>query len=213
MYMFCYKDWLLNSQMDLLKVFSFFETLKVMIHVEILRIFISAGIWHGFTILIRGYKVKLTNFPEFSLVAGVEAAGVVTAVGPGITGWKVGDVVAYAGGSMGSYSEEQILPANKVVPLPPSINPTVGASIMVKGMTVHYLVRCCFKVGYMSIQRHFELVTKFIEIRVWLNFWMGRRFDYVILICVHWNPLGNMYAQMFACYYIHFLVRQVHITV
>ena len=91
--------------------------------------------------------MKLTNFPEFSLVAGVEAAGVVTAVGPGITGWKVGDVVAYAGGSMGSYSEEQILPANKVVPLPPSINPTVGASIMVKGMTVHYLVRCCFKVG------------------------------------------------------------------
>ena len=147
MYMFCYKDWLLNSQMDLLKVFSFFETLKVMIHEEILRIFISAGIWHGFTILIRGYKVKLTNFPEFSLVAGVEAAGVVTAVGPGITGWKVGDVVAYAGGSMGSYSEEQILPANKVVPLPPSINPTVGASIMVKGMTVHYLVHCCFKVG------------------------------------------------------------------
>ncbi|WJZ94980.1 hypothetical protein VitviT2T_013781 [Vitis vinifera] len=94
-------------------------------------------------VYIRKGVYKIATMP---FTPGVEAAGVVTAVGPGITGWKVGDVVAYAGGSMGSYSEEQILPANKVVPLPPSINPTVGASIMVKGMTVHYLVRCCFKV-------------------------------------------------------------------
>ncbi|KAJ9692818.1 hypothetical protein PVL29_011756 [Vitis rotundifolia] len=77
---------------------------------------------------------------------GMEAVGVVTAVGPGITGRKVGDVVAYAGTPMGSYSEEQILPANKVVPVPPSIDPTVGASIMLKGMTAHFLVRRCFKV-------------------------------------------------------------------
>ncbi|KAL6334714.1 hypothetical protein AAG906_021373 [Vitis piasezkii] len=94
-------------------------------------------------VYIRKGVYKIATMP---FTPGVEAAGVVTAVGPGITGWKVGDVVAYAGGSMGSYSEEQILPANKVVPLPPSIDPTVGASIMVKGMTVHYLVRCCFKV-------------------------------------------------------------------
>ncbi|KAJ9692817.1 hypothetical protein PVL29_011755 [Vitis rotundifolia] len=87
------------------------------------------------------YKVATMPFTP-----GVEAVGVVTAVGPGITGWKVGDVVAYAGGIMGSYSEEQILPANKVVPLPPSIDPTVGASIMLNGLTVHYLVRWCFKV-------------------------------------------------------------------
>ena len=97
--------------------------------------------------MILGYKVKLTNFQEFCSVAGMEAVGVVTAVGPGITGRKVGDVVAYAGTPMGSYSEEQILPANRVVPVPPSIDPTVGASIMLKGMTVHYLVRRCFKVG------------------------------------------------------------------
>ncbi|RVW30502.1 Quinone oxidoreductase 1 [Vitis vinifera] len=86
---------------------------------------------------------KATTMP-FTL--GMEAVGVVTAVGPGITGRKVGDVVAYAGTPMGSYSEEQILPANRVVPVPPSIDPTVGASIMLKGMTVHYLVRRCFKV-------------------------------------------------------------------
>lgn len=71
----------------------------------------------------------------------------VTAVGPGLTGRKVGDVVGYAGHPMGSYSEEQILPADKVVPVPPSVDPIVGASIMLKGMTAHFLVRRCFKVG------------------------------------------------------------------
>ncbi|XP_043716454.1 2-haloacrylate reductase-like [Telopea speciosissima] len=77
---------------------------------------------------------------------GMEAVGVVTAVGPGLTERKVGDVVAYAGLPMGSYSEEQILPANVAVPVPPSIDPIVAAAIMVKGMTAQFLVRRCFKV-------------------------------------------------------------------
>ncbi|KAG5558333.1 hypothetical protein RHGRI_008307 [Rhododendron griersonianum] len=77
---------------------------------------------------------------------GREAAGVVTAVGPGLTGRKVGDVVAYAGNPMGSYAEEQILPAEKVVTVPPSLDPIVAASVILKGMTVHMLVRQCFKV-------------------------------------------------------------------
>lgn len=77
----------------------------------------------------------------------MEAAGVVTAVGPGLTGRKVGDLVAYAGTPMGAYAEEQILPADKVVPVPPSIDPVVAASIMLKGMTTQFLVRRCFKVG------------------------------------------------------------------
>ncbi|KAI8564542.1 hypothetical protein RHMOL_Rhmol03G0189600 [Rhododendron molle] len=77
---------------------------------------------------------------------GREAAGVVTAVGPGLTGRKVGDVVAYAGNPMGSYAEEQILPAERVVPVPPSLDPIVAASVILKGMTVHMLVRRCFKV-------------------------------------------------------------------
>ncbi|KAI8564536.1 hypothetical protein RHMOL_Rhmol03G0189400 [Rhododendron molle] len=77
---------------------------------------------------------------------GMEAAGVVTAVGPGLTGRKVGDFVAYAGNPMGSYAEEQILPAEKVVPVPPSLDPIVAASVILKGMTAHMLVRRCFKV-------------------------------------------------------------------
>ncbi|KAL6001752.1 hypothetical protein ACLOJK_041730 [Asimina triloba] len=75
-----------------------------------------------------------------------EAVGVITAVGPGLTDIKVGDVVAYAGNPMGSYAEEQILPASVVVPVPPSIDPVVAASVVLKGMTVQYLVRRCFKV-------------------------------------------------------------------
>jgi NADPH2:quinone reductase len=77
----------------------------------------------------------------------MEAVGVVTAVGPGLTGRKVGDVVAYAGKPMGSYAEEQILPANVAVPVPPSIDHKTAAAIMLKGMTVHVLVRRVFKVN------------------------------------------------------------------
>jgi len=77
---------------------------------------------------------------------GMEAVGVVTAVGPGLTGRQVGDLVAYAGNPMGSYTEEQILPANKVVPVPSSIDPIIAASVMLKGMTTQYLVCRCFKV-------------------------------------------------------------------
>lgn len=77
---------------------------------------------------------------------GMEAVGSVIAVGPGITDRKVGDLVAYAGNPMGSYAEEQILPADKVVPVPPSIGPVIAASIMLKGMTAQFLLRRCFKV-------------------------------------------------------------------
>ncbi|KAF5745234.1 quinone oxidoreductase [Tripterygium wilfordii] len=86
------------------------------------------------------YKVPTPFTP------GVEAVGEVTAVGPGLTGRKVGDLIAYAGETMGSYSEQQILLANHVVPLPPNIDPIIAASVMLKGMTTQYLLHHCFKV-------------------------------------------------------------------
>eukprot|EP00262_Sarcandra_glabra_P009584 TRINITY_DN24010_c0_g1_i1.p1 TRINITY_DN24010_c0_g1~~TRINITY_DN24010_c0_g1_i1.p1 ORF type:complete len:369 (+),score=48.42 TRINITY_DN24010_c0_g1_i1:117-1223(+) len=86
------------------------------------------------------YKANLPFTP------GNEAVGVVTAVGPGLTGRKVGDVVAYAGNPLGSYTEEQILPASAAVSVPPSVDPIVAASIMLKGLTAQFLVRRCFKV-------------------------------------------------------------------
>ncbi|KAJ4956430.1 hypothetical protein NE237_013213 [Protea cynaroides] len=92
------------------------------------------------------YFRKGVNKVPTPYTPGMEAVGVVTAIGPGLTGIKVGDVVAYAGRPMGSYSEEQILPASVAVAVPPSIDPIVAASIMLKGMTAQYLLRRCFKV-------------------------------------------------------------------
>ncbi|EFH42699.1 hypothetical protein ARALYDRAFT_496310 [Arabidopsis lyrata subsp. lyrata] len=77
---------------------------------------------------------------------GMEAVGEVVAVGSGLTGRMIGDLVAYAGNPMGAYAEEQILPADKVVPVPSSIDPILAASIMLKGMTAQFLLRRCSKV-------------------------------------------------------------------
>lgn len=71
-----------------------------------------------------------------------------TAVGPGLTGWKVGDIVAIGGNQLASYTEEQIIPASIAVHVPPSIDPIVAASIMIKGMTAQFLVCRCFKVSH-----------------------------------------------------------------
>ncbi|XP_023922613.1 uncharacterized protein LOC112033912 isoform X1 [Quercus suber] len=92
------------------------------------------------------FRKGVYKTPTLPYTPGREAAGVVTAVGPGLTGRQVGDLVAYAGDPMGSYAEEQILPANKVVPVPPSIDPIVAASVILKGMTAQFLLCRCFKV-------------------------------------------------------------------
>jgi len=76
---------------------------------------------------------------------GTEGAGDVTAVGQGVTGLKVGDRVAYAGGPQGSYSELRNMPAHWLVKLPKSIGYETGAAMMLKGMTVQYLFRRTYK--------------------------------------------------------------------
>jgi NADPH:quinone reductase len=75
------------------------------------------------------------------LTLGMEGAGVVTAVGAEVTDLRVGDRVAYAGGSPGAYSEERNLPADHLVPLPAAIDDRTAAAIMLKGMTAQYLLR------------------------------------------------------------------------
>src|SRR5579872_6408867 len=72
---------------------------------------------------------------------GSEAAGVVEEVGPGVSGLKAGDRVAYAGGPLGAYSEARVMPADRLVPLPDRISDQQGAAMMLKGMTAWYLVR------------------------------------------------------------------------
>ena len=72
---------------------------------------------------------------------GSEAAGVIEEVGPGVTGLKTGDRVAYSGGPLGAYSEARVMPADRLVPVPDGITDQQAAGMMLKGMTAWYLVR------------------------------------------------------------------------
>jgi NADPH2:quinone reductase len=74
-------------------------------------------------------------------VLGMEGAGVVEAVGPGVSHIKPGDRVAYANNPMGSYAESRVMPAWVLVKIPKAISFEVGASMMLKGATAHYLFK------------------------------------------------------------------------
>lgn len=76
---------------------------------------------------------------------GQEGAGIVTAVGEGVTHVKPGDRVAYCGGPAGSYATARNMPAHTLVKLPKSISFETGAAMMLKGMTVQYLFRRTYK--------------------------------------------------------------------
>jgi NADPH:quinone reductase len=72
---------------------------------------------------------------------GLEAAGVIEAVGPNVTEFKPGDRVAYANGPIGAYAELKVHPADRLVKLPDGISFEQGASMMLQGLTVQYLLR------------------------------------------------------------------------
>jgi NADPH2:quinone reductase len=79
-------------------------------------------------------------------VAGNEGAGEVTAVGPGVTDIKIGDRVGYVA-PLGAYAAERLLPADRAVKLPDNITYEQAAAMMLKGMTVQYLLNRTYKVG------------------------------------------------------------------
>jgi NADPH2:quinone reductase len=75
---------------------------------------------------------------------GGEGAGVVEAVGPGVADVKPGDRVAYCGGPPGAYSEVRVMPADRLVKLPEEVSERTAATLMLKGLTVQYLLRQTF---------------------------------------------------------------------
>ncbi|RPJ57256.1 MAG: quinone oxidoreductase [Acidobacteria bacterium] len=83
------------------------------------------------------YKLKLPFVP------GMEGAGVVTAVASDVTSVKPGDRVAYAM-NIGSYAEQAVVSASKLVRLPPELDFSMGAAAMLQGLTAHYLTRSTF---------------------------------------------------------------------
>lgn len=92
------------------------------------------------------FRSGLYPTPQLPSGLGTEAAGVVEAVGSEVDGFKVGDRVAYAGGPLGAYSDLHVLPAVMAVHLPQSISFEQAAAVMLKGLTVQYLLRQTYKV-------------------------------------------------------------------
>jgi len=91
------------------------------------------------------FRTGLYPAPHMPFIAGNESAGVITAVGKGVKGLKKGDRVA-AVFLLGAYATERVLPADRVVKIPPKISDKTAAAMMLKGMTAQYLLRRCYKV-------------------------------------------------------------------
>ena len=78
---------------------------------------------------------------------GMEASGIVEAVGEGVTHLKAGDRAAYASAPPGSYCEERVMPAKTVCKLPDAISFETGAAMMLKGLTAQYLLKSTLPQG------------------------------------------------------------------
>jgi NADPH:quinone reductase len=72
---------------------------------------------------------------------GSEAAGVVEEIGPGVSDLRPGDRVAYGSSPLGAYAEARLIAADRLLKLPDSIDDTTAAAMMLKGLTVQYLIR------------------------------------------------------------------------
>ena len=92
------------------------------------------------------HRTGLYPLPSYPAVIGMEGAGVVEAVGPGVTEVAVGDRVAYADAPPGAYAEARLMPAHRLVKLPAAISDRQAAAMMLQGMTVQYLLRRTFQV-------------------------------------------------------------------
>ena len=86
------------------------------------------------------FRTGLYKAPSMPVTVGMEGAGIIEAVGDGVTDLKVGDRVAYAG-ALGAYAEARCAPADRLVKLPEGIDFTQGASMMLQGMTAQFLVK------------------------------------------------------------------------
>ena len=92
------------------------------------------------------HRSGLYPLPSLPAVPGMEGAGVVEAVGEGVSEFTAGDRVAYAGLPPGAYAEIRNLPAHRLVKLPNAISTRQAAAMMLQGMTARYLLRGCYDV-------------------------------------------------------------------
>lgn len=100
----------------------------------------------GLNFLDVYYRTGLYPAPNgLPLVPGAEAAGVAVEAGPGVERLKAGDRIAYAAAT-GSYAQERVIAADRLVKVPDGIGDEQAAAMMLKGMTAEYLLRRTFKV-------------------------------------------------------------------
>ncbi len=92
------------------------------------------------------HRTGLYPLPGLPATLGMEGAGVVEAVGAGVTEVAPGDRVAYAGLPVGAYAEARLLPGHRLVKLPQEIDFRTAAAAMLQGMTAQYLLRRTFRV-------------------------------------------------------------------
>jgi NADPH2:quinone reductase len=83
---------------------------------------------------------------DMPCIPGLEGAGVIEDIGPGVTSLRTGDRIAYASRPMGAYAQLRTMPANRVVKIPPGITDENAAAAMLKGMTAEYLLRRTYPV-------------------------------------------------------------------
>jgi len=92
------------------------------------------------------HRTGLYPLPSLPATPGLEGAGIVEAIGEGVTEVATGDRVAYAGLPPGAYAEARRMPAHRMVKLPEGISTRQGAAMMLQGMTARYLLHGCYKV-------------------------------------------------------------------
>lgn len=82
---------------------------------------------------------------KMPVVLGLEAAGIIEALGEGVTRFRAGDRVAY-NGTLGAYAQAAVVPADRAVKVPDTVSLETAAAVLLKGMTAEFLVRRCHKV-------------------------------------------------------------------
>lgn len=84
----------------------------------------------------------------FPFIPGLEAAGVIEAVGPGVAGFEIGDRVGYATATLtiGAYTQARLFPADRVFNLPDSVSDIDAAALLYRGITVHGMIRQCYPI-------------------------------------------------------------------
>ena len=93
------------------------------------------------------FRTGLYKSPSMPATLGMEAAGTIAALGDGVTGFSIGDKVAYATGPIGAYATDRSIAADRIVKVPEAISAETAAAMMLQGLTAQYLLRRTYPVS------------------------------------------------------------------